>query len=119
MEMECNGASVTSNSRRQFNERWPDLIRAMDPKGCLLTILLSRGVLCHRDVDVIRRESIIEDMNAILLEFISKKEVFDDAYEQFITALRSSDQEHVANILTMESGPNGNVHEFRNFRFIS
>ena len=67
-----------------------------------INILNSQKVLSGREVTRIKEKGNIDAMNECLLDFLVRKP--DRAFMEFVNALRSTDQGHVASLLVKRGG---------------
>jgi len=90
--------------RQKIEGNFSIILRCLEPSSDLLGRLRSVPFIRHR-IPSVRKQKTTDDKNDALLEALL--EVPDDQHEAvmhgFIAALRSSDQDHVANILHHES----------------
>jgi len=80
------------------------LLRCMDPSRELLFSLRSVPVVKDR-VSAIKQQSTVDDKNDALIDCLleAPADIQESVIDEFISALRSSGQEHVANIFRRES----------------
>lgn len=71
----------------------------MDPDK-VLDWLLAKTILCKEEVDEVKCRSNIFKKNQRLLDYIIEK----DEDEEFVNALRDTDQRHLANYLLNDGG---------------
>lgn len=71
----------------------------MDPEK-VLDWLLAKNILCHEEVDEVKCRSTNSQRNEKLVDCIIEK----DEDEEFINALRDTDQQHLANYLLNDGG---------------
>ncbi|KAI0240605.1 hypothetical protein LSAT2_008668 [Lamellibrachia satsuma] len=75
----------------------------------ILNLLVSNKVLSGRDVTRIKEKGNIDAMNECLLDFLVRKP--DRAFMEFVNALRSTDQGHVASLLVKRETPHRRTSE--------
>ena len=76
------------------------LVEMIEPDFGLLDDLLGLGVLDRRQVARVRSERTVFDENDALLDLLSSV----DQCDTFVTALRRTDQHHVANFIAQNGG---------------
>ena len=94
-------ALMSKEHKSTLREYRDQLVDNMYPDD-LLNSLQSTRVLSHRDSSRIKEKGSAEAMNECLLDILIRKP--DRAYTEFISALRDSDQNHVANIIDKNRG---------------
>ena len=87
---------MTRHHKQLLGENRSSLVENMIPAQ-ILNLLMSSQVLSGHDVTHIKEKGNFDAMNECLLDFLVRKP--DHAFMEFVNALRSTDQAHVANLL--------------------
>ena len=87
---------MTKRHKQLLSENRNRLVENMFPDD-VLNLLVSSKVLSGREVTRIKEKGNIDVMNECLLDFLVRKP--DRAFMEFVNALRSTDQGHVASLL--------------------
>ena len=90
---------MTKRHKQLLSENRNRLVENMFPDD-VLNLLVSSKVLSGREVTRIKEKGNINAMNECLLDFLERKP--DRAFKEFVNALRSTNQGHVANLLKMQ-----------------
>ena len=85
--------------------RWKrQLSEIIQPNFGLIDKLLSRGMLTDRQLVDVRNEKTVNMQNIALLDLLTS----DDRYDEFLTALLLTDQQHVINFIQQDGGQKDN-----------
>ena len=96
--MIAKDVSICGRIRRHM----PKLVRLIELDYGLLDALLSKGILNEIQIaDIEARVNIYEKNNQLLQSFKDKS---DEVCQQFLNALKSTGQHHVANFIQCDGG---------------
>ena len=95
-----------------IQQHFTELTDVIETQDGLIDILIAEGVLDLNEAKLIRSREMSDDKNWTLLMILGKKSFLD--FELFLSALRRSNQTHVADILTV---PNRAVANGKTFQW--
>ncbi|ELU00167.1 hypothetical protein CAPTEDRAFT_220800 [Capitella teleta] len=93
---------MTRAHKQHLSQHRDSLVENMYPDD-VLNRLQSRKVLTARDVTRIKEKGGIDSQNETLLDVLLRKP--DRAFEELVSSLRETDQDHVANIISPRDPP--------------